>query len=102
MVTIIRRFRLLGFNAIRVPFSMTSLFKTPPRNFYGACQTTPDATLLAATTRPGISTPCECFTLPVAKQHHLVLLLVAFPCCLGLVCSMFLHLSVFASMQQSL
>jgi hypothetical protein len=59
VITITRRYRLLGFNAIRVPFSFVSLFKTAPRNFYGTCQTTPDATLLKATTRPGISTPCE-------------------------------------------
>jgi hypothetical protein len=72
VVTIVRRYRLLGFNAIRVPFSMTSLFKTAPRNFYGACQTTPDATLLAATTRPGISTPCEHLNKSPGSVRHII------------------------------
>lgn len=71
VITITRRYRLLGFNAIRVPFSFVSLFKTAPRNFYGTCQTTPDATLLKATTRPGISTPCEyCSTGPTLLTDH--------------------------------
>jgi hypothetical protein len=72
VVTIIRRYRLLGFNAIRVPFSMTSLFKTAPRNFYGACQATSDASLRAATTRPGISTPgeaCSTCLLGFVRSH---------------------------------
>lgn len=57
IVTIARRIRLLGFNAIRLPFSMADLFTTQPRNFNGTCNTTPDTTLLAATTPPNVTTP---------------------------------------------
>lgn len=52
-----RRFRLLGFNAIRLPFSMQSLFLTAPRNFNSTCRVTSDGELQAATTPPNIAVP---------------------------------------------
>lgn len=57
LVTIMRRFRLLGFNAIRLPFSMEDLFTRSPRNFNSSCTVTSDASLQAATTHPGITVP---------------------------------------------
>mmetsp|Transcript_13633 Transcript_13633/g.41196 ORF Transcript_13633/g.41196 Transcript_13633/m.41196 type:complete len:948 (-) Transcript_13633:1152-3995(-) len=57
LVTIMRRHRLLGFNAIRLPFSMKDLFTGTPRNFNSSCTITSDASLQAATTHPGITVP---------------------------------------------
>ena len=40
LVTIMRRFRLLGFNAVRLPFSMKDLFTASPRDFNNSCTVT--------------------------------------------------------------
>ena len=59
LVVVMRRFRLLGFNAVRLPFSMKDLFTGTPRNFKSSCTWTSDAELQAATTEPGITVPRE-------------------------------------------
>ncbi len=45
--------KLLGFNAIRMPFSMQNLFGLPPKNFtWAQCSNTNRAALLANTQDP--------------------------------------------------
>ena len=45
--------KLLGFNAIRMPFSMKDLFTAPPKNFtWAQCANTNRAAMLANTQDP--------------------------------------------------
>lgn len=86
VVTIMRRFRLLGFNAVRVPFSMVNLFQTAPRNFNGTCTSTPDATLLADTTEPGIKTPGKRLAAFHVMSHSEDLWCCTYACTLECLC----------------
>lgn len=43
LTTVLQRLQLLGFNALRVPFSFTDLFTTDPRNFTDNCTHPTDA-----------------------------------------------------------
>ena len=36
-MTVVRRIKLLGFNTVRLPFSMQNLFELPPRDFRRTC-----------------------------------------------------------------
>jgi len=36
-VTVVRRIKMLGFNTIRLPFSMQNLFDLPPRDYRRLC-----------------------------------------------------------------
>lgn len=36
--TVVQRMQLLGFNAVRLPFTFAELAKDPPRNYSASCQ----------------------------------------------------------------
>ncbi len=51
--TIVSRFQLLGFNAVRLPFSFANLYgSTQPQSFTQSCSTDTQGTILKATTDP--------------------------------------------------
>ncbi len=53
LTDVLKRMKLLGFNAIRMPFSMQNLFGLPPKNFtWAQCTNTYRAALLANTQDP--------------------------------------------------
>jgi len=53
MVNVVRRIKLMGFNAIRIPFSFKDLYKKTPLNFRRTnCPTTTLATMLSGLTDP--------------------------------------------------
>lgn len=43
LTTVLQRLQLLGFNALRLPFSFTDLYTLPPRNFTKHCTHATDA-----------------------------------------------------------
>ena len=47
------RLQLLGFNAVRLPFSFVDLYDTPPKSQTRSC---PQARLIALSTLPKIAT----------------------------------------------
>ena len=50
--------KLLGFNAIRMPFSMQDLYYATPRDFeWQYCTNVDDATFLASVTNPNVPPP---------------------------------------------
>ncbi len=58
IVDIMRRMRLLGFNAIRMPFSMQDLYYATPRDFeWQYCTNVDDAAFLASITNPTVPPP---------------------------------------------
>ena len=51
--TIVSRFQLLGFNAVRLPFSFGNLYgSTQPQSYTQSCSTDTQSTILKATTDP--------------------------------------------------
>ena len=60
-VTVVRRIKMLGFNTVRLPFSMQNLFELPPRDWrctcpYGGGRGNPTpAQLIASVTKSGIN-----------------------------------------------
>lgn len=55
--TIVYRMQLLGFNAVRLPFSFTDLFGASPRNYNAACTLPTQAQIQASVTDPSIPVP---------------------------------------------
>ena len=50
--------KLLGFNAIRMPFSMQDLYYATPRDFqWQYCTNVDDATFIASVTNPNVPPP---------------------------------------------
>ena len=73
-VTQVRRIKLLGFNTIRIPFSMKDVFELRPLDFSKTCphQTsrsnpTPQQ-LLASVTKPGVSSAMSAFFNPCTPR----------------------------------
>ena len=58
IVDIMRRMKLLGFNAIRMPFSMQDLYHATPRDFqWQYCTNVDGPTFLQSVTNPHVSPP---------------------------------------------
>ena len=55
--TVLYRLQLLGFNAIRLPFSFQVLFNQQPTSFTRPCTTTSLADIQENITPPGVSVP---------------------------------------------
>ena len=55
--TIVYRMQLLGFNAIRLPFSFTDLFEKAPRNYSNSCVLPTQAQIQASVTDPSVPVP---------------------------------------------
>ena len=57
-INIVRRMRLLGFNAVRMPFSITDLLSSNIRDFHWlACKNIAQADLIQSVTNPGVGVP---------------------------------------------
>ena len=57
-VNVVRRIKLLGFNGIRLPYSMADLINATSRDFhYTACQNIAQADIIRSVTNPNISVP---------------------------------------------
>ena len=58
IVNVIRRIRLLGFTAVRLPFSMQNLVNDTARDFqWTACQNVAQSDIIASVTNPAIGVP---------------------------------------------
>ena len=69
LVNVVRRMKLLGFNAVRIPFSFKDLYKEKPLNFKIAnCPTPTLSTMLAGITDPAWADR----GVPPTSQIHLV------------------------------
>ena len=56
VVMIARRIKLLGFNAVRLPFSMADLINLTARDFHWtACQNVAQADIIASVKNPGVA-----------------------------------------------
>lgn len=65
MVDVIRRMKLLGFNAIRLPFSMQDLFFATPRDFkWQYCTNVDSNTFLTSVTNPTVPPPAGVSSVP--------------------------------------
>ena len=65
--SIVSRFQLLGFNAVRLPFSFANLYgTTQPQSFTQSCSTDTQGTILKATTDP--SAPPSTNTPPTLSE----------------------------------
>ena len=64
VVNVVRRMKLLGFNAIRLPFSMQDLFYANPRDFkWQYCTNVDSPTFLSSVTNPKVPPPMGAFPL---------------------------------------
>jgi len=69
--TVVRRQKLLGFNAVRLPFSFVDLANTSPRSFVSDyCSLPSDLDLAASVTPPGISPPGPAPELPAPPPRQ--------------------------------
>ena len=58
LVDVMRRMKLLGFNAIRMPFSFQDLYYATPRDFqWQYCTNVDGPTFLTSVTNPSVSPP---------------------------------------------
>ncbi len=55
--TVVYRMQLLGFNAVRLPFSFKDLFGLAPRNYAQNCTIANQAQIQASVTNPSVSVP---------------------------------------------
>jgi hypothetical protein len=55
--TVVYRMELLGFNAIRLPFSFKDLYNLPPRNYAQQCTVVTLSQIQASVTNPSVSVP---------------------------------------------
>lgn len=55
--TVVYRMQLLGFNAIRLPFSFKDLYDLAPRNYASSCQIPSQSTIQASVTNPSQPVP---------------------------------------------
>ncbi|WP_068470682.1 cellulase family glycosylhydrolase [Candidatus Protochlamydia phocaeensis] len=60
--TVVYRMQLLGFNAVRLPFSFQDLFNLPPRNFTQSCTFDSQSDIQASVTDPSV--PVDGKTIP--------------------------------------
>jgi len=58
IVNVIRRIKLLGFTAVRLPFSMQNLVNDTARDFqWTACQNVAQSDIIASVTNPAVGVP---------------------------------------------
>jgi len=58
IVNVIRRIKLLGFTAVRLPFSMQNLINDTARDFqWTACQNIAQSDIIASVTNPAVGIP---------------------------------------------
>ena len=57
--TVAWRFKLIGFNTIRLPFSFQAFAQTPRDPTYRTCSTVTEAAMRASVTPPGVSVPAS-------------------------------------------
>jgi hypothetical protein len=55
--TIVYRMQLLGFNAVRLPFSFKDLFTAAPKNYSASCTLATSSQIQASVTDPSVSVP---------------------------------------------
>lgn len=72
--TIVYRMQLLGFNAVRLPFSFIDLYNLAPRNYAGSCQLPSVSSIQMSVTNPSVSVPSNQtippMVAPVAGSHQ--------------------------------
>lgn len=64
--TIVYRLQLLGFNAVRLPFSFKNLYGKPPQSYQQSCNTLTQASVVQATTDPSSNAAAQSAPPPVS------------------------------------
>ena len=77
MVDVVRRMKLLGINAVRLPFSFQDLYKAVPRDFHWQyCTNVDGPTFVQSVTNPGVPPPAgarpkSCLILKISQPVYL-------------------------------
>ena len=68
-VNILRRIKLLGFNAVRMPYSMQNLVNGTARNFqWQYCPNIAQSDIMTSVTNPAVGVPSGAICIPPAQS----------------------------------